>query len=95
MLEKISRTPIEDIPLSSISMPPGCPAWITAEKIRETMWVWQPYSDTPITVDDALEILTNVRELMKAFVEQGRSSPPLPRTTRKERRQNRSRKHRK
>lgn len=44
-----------------IQMPPGCPDWITPEDIEETIRVWQLRSEKPLTPDDAVEILVNVR----------------------------------
>ncbi len=51
-------------------VPPGTPPWITAEDIAETIEVWQPRSEKPLTPDDAVEILVNVRQLLKAMWEQ-------------------------
>lgn len=48
-----------------IQMPPGCPDWITPDDIEETIRVWQPRSETPLTPDDAVEILVNVRQLLR------------------------------
>ena len=35
----------------------GLPAWISSELIEDTIRVWQPYYDQPLTVDDAIQIL--------------------------------------
>jgi hypothetical protein len=76
-------------------LPPGCPKWITAESVRKTLWVWQPFYEQTLTVADAMEIEMNVRELIVALVESGRSDPTQPRMSRRERRQQRSKKRRK
>lgn len=39
---------------------------------RETPWVFQPYSDR-LSVDDAIESLTNAAGIAKLFVEWNRS----------------------
>ena len=68
-MPQIHRPPIEGIPLSSIVLPPGCPKWISVERVRETLWVFQPYLDRPLTVGDAIESLTNAGEFMKLLLE--------------------------
>ena len=42
------------------------PAWITAELIAETIRVWAPKYQRPLTDGDAIEILLNVGSLLDA-----------------------------
>jgi hypothetical protein len=44
-------------------VPAGTPEWITAELIEKTIQVWQPYYNTPLATDDAVEIIRNVGRL--------------------------------
>jgi hypothetical protein len=44
-------------------VPPGAPAWVTADLIAETIRVWQPGYNEPITADEALGILLRVGQL--------------------------------
>jgi len=46
------------------AVPAGSPAWITAELIRETIRVWQPYYSASVTPEDAVTILMRVGELL-------------------------------
>ena len=43
---------------------PDLPSWISRQLIEHTLRVWQPHYDTPLTEQDALEIITNVSRLM-------------------------------
>ena len=52
-----------------IGIPPGTPEWITEEDIAETLRVWRRYSKERLTADDAIEILTNVDQLLRLLVE--------------------------
>ena len=49
-------------------VPPGSPPWVTDDDIVETLAVWQRYSETPLTDEDALEILVNVHHLFGLLV---------------------------
>jgi hypothetical protein len=51
------------------AMPPGTPSWITMDLVRETVRVWQPYYSTPISLDDAVTILTRVGQLFSVLSE--------------------------
>lgn len=56
---------------SPVVMPPGTPPWIEKEDIADTLRVWQPYSRTKLTECDAVEIITNVTNLLRLmFVRQ-------------------------
>jgi hypothetical protein len=45
------------------AVPPGAPAWVTPELITDTLRVWQPYYDIPLTADDALDMIVHVWQL--------------------------------
>lgn len=51
-----------------VAIPSGAPPWVTVEDILETIQVWQRYSEEPLTSDDALAILVNVRKLLELVV---------------------------
>ena len=40
------------------NLPPGTPAWITAELIALTMRTWQPYYATVVSPEDAVKMIT-------------------------------------
>jgi hypothetical protein len=50
-------------PEGSGGVPPGAPSWITPDLIADTLRVWQPYYRTPLTAEDALEMIMNVGQL--------------------------------
>lgn len=56
-----------------ILVPAGAPSWVTVELLNETLRVWQPYYDTPLRVDDALEILLQSAALCRLIT--NRTSP--------------------
>ena len=39
------------------------PSWITDDLIADTISTWQPYYNTPLTEQDAIEMLVNVGRL--------------------------------
>lgn len=45
------------------------PSWITPAMIQETLCVWQPYYNTPLTEDDAVEMLMTVGRLFDCLQE--------------------------
>ena len=47
----------------------GGPDWLTPELLAETLRVWQPYYDAPLTENDALAIVANVAGLLDALEE--------------------------
>jgi hypothetical protein len=68
---KVERPPK---PTCRFRIPAGAPPWVTEEEIAETIWVWQPFYEQPLTEDDALEILVNVRSLLDVFVQGHRNA---------------------
>lgn len=48
-------------------VPTGTPDWITAELVEKTIQVWQPYYKSPLSTDDAIEIIRNAGLLFDAF----------------------------
>ena len=45
------------------ALPPGTPAWITMELVRETIEVWSPFYKSPISFDEAVTILRDIGQL--------------------------------
>jgi hypothetical protein len=56
-----------------IELPPGAPAWVSVEMVEQTLRVWQPRYETPLTTEDAVEILMGASGLMHAL---SLESPP-------------------
>lgn len=50
-----------------LTVPSGAPDWVTPDLLAHTLDVWQPYSRTELSVDDAMEILLNVGQLMRVL----------------------------
>lgn len=50
-----------------LRVPPGLPAWITAELIEQTIIVWQPYHANPLTVQDAVDIMQAAGQLFQVL----------------------------
>lgn len=50
--------------LSTPTVPPALPSWVTADFINETIRVWQPHSKSPLTQEDAIEIIMNMSHLL-------------------------------
>ena len=55
------REVLSDAPSGIV--PAGTPHWITAELIEATIRVWQPYYDTVISPEEALDIIRGVGQL--------------------------------
>ena len=53
------------------TVPPGAPAWVTAELIEHTIRVWQPYYEGQLTPDEALAIIINVGRLFRVLAGEG------------------------
>lgn len=50
-------------------VPPGSPAWVTAELLGKTLRVMQSYYPDVLTTEDGLEIITNVGRLFDVLEE--------------------------
>ncbi len=48
-------------------VPVGTPEWITPELIEATIRTWQPYYKTPLTINDAIEIIRHAGRLFDAL----------------------------
>ena len=48
-------------------VPPGVPAWISEELVAKTITVWQRFYATPLTVEDAVEMLMRVSNLLRVL----------------------------
>lgn len=48
-------------------IPAGTPDWITPELVEATIRTWQPYYKTPLTIDDAIEMIRSVGLLFNAI----------------------------
>jgi hypothetical protein len=63
-------------------LPAGTPDWITPELVEATVCTWQPYYKTPLTIDDAIEIIRSAGLLFNAFstgqsgADNSQQSPP-------------------
>lgn len=56
--------PVPDLPTEcGIAIPPGTPAWITADLIRLTLKVWQRHYKEPLSIQDAVTIVLNAGQL--------------------------------
>lgn len=47
----------------------GLPDWVTRERIAHTKAVWQPFYSTPLTDEEAVEILLTVGNLYRFLAE--------------------------
>jgi hypothetical protein len=48
----------------------GLPDWVTEDWLRETIRVWQPYYEDPLTIQDAAEIIRNWDRLLSVLREE-------------------------
>lgn len=51
-------------------LPPGTPEWITPELVEQTVAVWQPRYETPLSIEDAVAILIGSTRLLRLLVEE-------------------------
>jgi hypothetical protein len=58
---------IRDIQPEAMSVPAGAPPWVTADLIARTVRVWQPFYESPLTIEDALAMIMNVAVLFETF----------------------------
>lgn len=52
---------------SATSLPPGAPAWVTAELLANTIALWQPCYSEPLTDHVALDLVLGVSRLFDAL----------------------------
>jgi hypothetical protein len=55
--------------LEGTNVPLGAPAWVTPDLLAMTIEIWQPHYKTPLTEDDALQIILNVGRLLDSIRE--------------------------
>lgn len=65
-----STTPATDVSMSAV--PSGAPIWVTRELIEDTIRVWQPYYEPPLTADDALAIIQSASQLFQVLSRESR-----------------------
>ncbi len=49
-----------------VIVPSGAPSWVTEPLIRITIETWQPFTNRPLTCEDALAMLINIGQLYEA-----------------------------
>lgn len=54
-------------------LPPGTPNWVTQELVEHTLAVWQPRYPSPLSIEDAVCILTGADRLLRTLL---KSSSP-------------------
>ena len=64
---------------SATSLPPGAPAWVTAELLANTVAVWQPYYPEPLTDQKTLDLVLGVGRLFDALGDDDESAQKVPR----------------
>lgn len=52
-----------------VRVPAGAPAWVTAELIKHTLRVWQPFYEHPLTTQDALTMILSTGRIVEALTE--------------------------
>ena len=57
----------EQLRSAEMDLPPGIPEWITRELVENTIWVWSPYFNRIITVQEAVSFAALGGELMEAL----------------------------
>lgn len=62
-------------PAASTIRPPGA-AWISDVLIEETQRVWSRAYGRPISVDEAIEIISNIKRLAEVLFQDRRSQQP-------------------
>ena len=51
----------------SVALPPGTPDWVTVALVEQTLEVWQPRYETPLSVEDAVRILVGASRLFRTL----------------------------
>lgn len=54
-----------------VYVPPGTPAWITAELIEHTLRTWQPFYEDQLIPEQAVEIIMSVDRMMDVLSSEG------------------------
>ena len=55
------------------NVPSGLPAWISTGLIEQTQRVWGRFYGRPLSIDEAVEILTSTGRLLDALARPGNS----------------------
>lgn len=65
-----TRSTRQKAPESSTTLvvPSGAPSWVTPELLGHTLRVWQRFSETPLSIEDAMEILTGTSLLIESLI---------------------------
>ena len=66
------------VAVSRASIPPGAPAWVTAELLASTIAVWQPYYSEPLTDQTALDLVLGVGRLFAALGDVDENPQEIP-----------------
>lgn len=67
MQRRRSQVVAEETVRQLTDVPPGAPSWVTAELIANTLEVWQPYYDSPLTPADALAMIQAASGLIEVL----------------------------
>lgn len=65
------------VAVPTASLPPGAPAWVTAELLADTIAMWQPYYSEPLTDQAALELVLGVGRLFEALGDIDEDAPEV------------------
>ena len=49
-------------------VPSGAPSWVTPELLDHTIRVWQRFFESPLSIEDALEILTGTGLMIESLI---------------------------
>lgn len=59
----------------SVTLPPGTPDWVTVALVEQTLEVWQPRYETPLSVEDAVRILVGASRLFRTLAADEMATP--------------------
>lgn len=59
----------------NVLLPPGTPDWVTAELVEQTLEVWQPRYETPLSAEDAVRILVGASRLIQTLATEEPNRP--------------------
>lgn len=57
----------EAVRKNDLVLPPGTPNWVSVELVEQTLEVWQPRYETPLSTEDAVSILVGASRLLRAI----------------------------